>query len=516
MPFHFDSAVPHSLRSHSGRGLTLFMASTPRSATPNAVSENGPHRSAKSGGDATTAAPVARAPSYVRRACSPSWAESCSVVPCPWCSLMASRSHQLKCDKRPVVCKHCGKDNLVAAALAAHTSSCEMAPVACPGCKEELKRRDLPAHINGPCPARGWVCPDCGQGFWIASEFVNHIIPQCDRSILACQLCGEPISAVLLARHLVTCSVREVNHLRWKNRQPQTRDRTASAPSGTAGEQRRLDSRSKYGPSRGVSPTASTRTPLSSGYGRLPADLRSRQSPSRTILDNHAIAPSPSRSTAVTKSQPPQPAAARPATDTITPWDHRSTSGGSGGVVSANHRGTLSPARTSCIVSVAARVNHTINSLRKQISSGSPASSRRPSPVSSYRQLSTAGVSAAEDGRTPSVLSRTGTPTRRLTTGDSPMRTPRVSPGPGPTRGTSPSALPVSTAVVPPPTTTTHPTSVVSHSLHVRSLLTSALRQAKRRPPDNGSATSGPPAARPATGSSSSSKIAEKPVVQRR
>lgn len=134
------------------------------------------------------------------------WSESRALIPCPWCSVLASRHHQQRCEKKIVPCPQCG-ERLSAAAVDVHMKEqCSHRKESCPGCSAAVLQKDVQAHLLNHCKARSWVCRDCGQGFWIAAEFVSHALPSCSRKMVACQLCHAVVPTAELSRHLVVCA----------------------------------------------------------------------------------------------------------------------------------------------------------------------------------------------------------------------------------------------------------------------------------------------------------------------
>ncbi|CUI11166.1 Hypothetical protein, putative [Bodo saltans] len=136
------------------------------------------------------------------------WTAASSAIPCPYCSCLASRSHQLKCPKRPMTCELCQKKTLTAASMAVHLSSeCPMRRSPCPGCGEHVLTDALQAHImGGTCLARTYTCRTCESVFWIGEEYIRHALPRCAKSVVACQLCGQSVSTQFLAEHYQMCA----------------------------------------------------------------------------------------------------------------------------------------------------------------------------------------------------------------------------------------------------------------------------------------------------------------------
>lgn len=139
---------------------------------------------------------------------SPTWMGASSALPCPYCSCLASRSHQLKCQKRPMTCDLCHTKNLTAASMSAHQQcECPMRRGPCPGCGEQVLSVSMQDHImGGSCKARTFTCQSCEAVFWIGEEYVRHALPRCERSVVPCQLCGHAVSTSILAEHYQTCA----------------------------------------------------------------------------------------------------------------------------------------------------------------------------------------------------------------------------------------------------------------------------------------------------------------------
>jgi hypothetical protein len=129
-----------------------------------------------------------------------------AVMPCPFCSVFAARSHQAKCNMRSIQCSNCGV-TVTAGSLSAHGEMCPAAPVKCGGCSQLVQRDCLRLHLLA-CVARSFTCADCGQAFWIAGEFLEHCVPSCRSRIVSCQLCGTPVATAQLAEHYAACSQR--------------------------------------------------------------------------------------------------------------------------------------------------------------------------------------------------------------------------------------------------------------------------------------------------------------------
>ena len=129
-----------------------------------------------------------------------------AVMPCPFCSVFAARSHQAKCNMRTVQCSDCGA-SVSAGSLHAHREMCPSAPVKCSGCGLIVQRDFLRMHLIS-CTARSFTCSDCGQAFWIAGEFLEHSTPSCRSRVVSCQLCGTPVATAQLAAHYADCSQR--------------------------------------------------------------------------------------------------------------------------------------------------------------------------------------------------------------------------------------------------------------------------------------------------------------------
>jgi hypothetical protein len=138
-----------------------------------------------------------------------SWTAASSAIPCPYCSCLASRTHQLKCLKRPMQCGLCHSKSLTAASMAAHASNeCPMRRAPCPGCGEQVLTDALQDHImGGACRARTYTCRTCEEVFWIGEEYLRHALPRCARSVVACQLCGQTVSTLVLAEHYQQCAL---------------------------------------------------------------------------------------------------------------------------------------------------------------------------------------------------------------------------------------------------------------------------------------------------------------------
>jgi hypothetical protein len=128
-----------------------------------------------------------------------------ATVPCPYCAVLTSRSHQERCSKRIVTCHDCGMQ-LNAASAEPHKSVCPSMQVPCPGCGFKESFATLRQHVLA-CSS-SFQCLDCGEAFRNGFEFAAHAMPRCQRTAVTCHLCCSVVMATDLAEHYVDCSRR--------------------------------------------------------------------------------------------------------------------------------------------------------------------------------------------------------------------------------------------------------------------------------------------------------------------
>jgi homogentisate solanesyltransferase len=70
-------------------------------------------------------------------------------------------AHRAACSFRPVPCPHAGCFEVVSAGrLESHDDACGHKPLPCVlGCPCLVKKKDMPAHVAGPCECRPVECP---------------------------------------------------------------------------------------------------------------------------------------------------------------------------------------------------------------------------------------------------------------------------------------------------------------------------------------------------------------------